>query len=103
MNYYTNKIFTRIELVIAMIFCVQAVMCKKSIIGAPIQLNYAAMIISVFFRYIERIPAIKDLAKYLNQDIIFKLNCGFLISDKRPPEASYSILLPKLRDSHNLE
>ncbi len=76
---------------------------KKSIIGAPIELNYAAMIISVFIRYIERIPTIKDLVKRLNHDIAFKLNCGFLVSDEIPSEASYSRLLTKLSDSNILE
>ncbi|SDK68219.1 transposase, partial [Lacicoccus qingdaonensis] len=34
---------------------------KKSRLGAPEELNYAAMIISIFVRYVERIPMIKDL------------------------------------------
>ncbi|SDK91009.1 transposase, partial [Lacicoccus qingdaonensis] len=29
---------------------------KKSRLGAPEELNYAAMIISIFVRYVERIP-----------------------------------------------
>lgn len=36
---------------------------KKSHRGAPEELNYAAMIISIFVRYVERIPTIKDLIK----------------------------------------
>lgn len=31
---------------------------KKSRLGAPEELNYAAMIISTFMRYVERIPTI---------------------------------------------
>src|SRR5690625_1689406 len=57
---------------------------KKSRLGAPEELNYAAMIISVFVRYVERIPTIKDLVKRLDDDIAFKLNCGFLVSDSTP-------------------
>src|SRR5690625_7030451 len=61
------------------------------------------MIISVFIRYVERIPTIKDLIKRLNDDIAFKLNCGFLVSDNIPSEASYSRLLTKLSESNILE
>ncbi|QKY71361.1 IS1182 family transposase [Lentibacillus sp. CBA3610] len=76
---------------------------KKSRLGAPKELNYAAMIISIFIRYIERIPTIKDLVKRLNDDIAFKLNCGFLVSDPIPSEASYSRLFAKLSESNILE
>lgn len=76
---------------------------KKSRLGAPDGLNYAAMIISVFIRYIERIPIMKDLIKRLKDDIAFKLNCGFLVSDPIPSEASYSRLLAKLSESNILE
>ncbi|MBU8601116.1 transposase, partial [Virgibacillus pantothenticus] len=65
---------------------------KKSRRGAPEELNYAAMIISFAVRYVERIPTIKDLIKRLRYDISFKLNCGFLVSDSVPSEASYSRL-----------
>src|SRR5699024_11114592 len=73
--------------------------CKKSRLGAPTELNYAAMIISIFVRYVERIPTIKNLITRLHDDIAFKLNCGFLVSDDIPSEASYSRLLGKLSDS----
>src|SRR5690625_1877167 len=53
---------------------------KKSRFGAPTELNYTAMVISVLIRYVERIPTIKDLIKRLNDDIAFILNCGFLFS-----------------------
>lgn len=36
---------------------------KKSRLGAPVELNYTAMIISIFVRIVERIPTIKDLIK----------------------------------------
>jgi len=76
---------------------------KKSRLGAPEELNYAAMIISTFVRYIERIPTIKDLVKRLHDDIAFKLNCGFLVSDAIPSEASYSRLITKLDEAKILE
>src|SRR5699024_6330178 len=76
---------------------------KKSRLGASEELNYAAMIISIFIRYIERIPTMKDLIKRLHDDIAFKLNCGFLVSDPIPSEASYSRLLAKLSESNVLE
>ncbi|PJH69361.1 IS5/IS1182 family transposase, partial [Salmonella enterica subsp. enterica serovar Typhimurium] len=46
---------------------------KKSRLGAPEELNYGAMIISLLVRYIERIPTIKDLVKRLKDDIAFKM------------------------------
>ena len=76
---------------------------KKSRLGAPEELNYAAMIISCFVRYVERIPTIKDLIKRLHKDIAFKLNCGFLVSDSIPSEASYSRLVTKLLECDILE
>ncbi|MCT1902554.1 transposase [Oceanobacillus sojae] len=76
---------------------------KKSRLGAPVELNYAGMIISFFIRYIERIPTIKDLIKRLNDDFIFKMNCGFLVSDSTPSEAAYSRLVTKLSESDILE
>ena len=76
---------------------------KKSRLGAPEELNYAAMIISTFVRYVERIPTIKDLIKRLRDDLSFKLNCGFLVSDAIPSEASYSRLITKLDESNILE
>src|SRR5690606_37512292 len=76
---------------------------KKSRLGAPEELNYAAMIISTFVRYVERIPTIKDLIKRLDDDIAFKLNCGFLVSDSVPSEASYSRLITKLDECNILE
>jgi len=76
---------------------------KKSRLGAPEELNYAAMIISIFVRYVECIPMIKDLIQRLKDDIAFKLNCGFLISDTIPSEYSYSRLVTKLEESNILE
>lgn len=76
---------------------------KKSRIGAPTELNYGAMIVSVFARYIERIPTIKDLVKRLERDLAFKLDCGFKVSDSIPSEASYSRFLTKLSETDILE
>src|SRR4051794_14116789 len=76
---------------------------KKSRFGAPVELNYAAMIISMVVRIIERIPTIKDLIKRLNRDFLFKLDCGFLVSDKTPSESAYSRLLTRLSESGVLE
>ena len=76
---------------------------KKSRRGAPEELNYPAMIVSLFIRYVERIPTIKDLVKRLWNDIAFKLDCGFLVSDSVPSEASYSRLVDKLEMPYVLE
>lgn len=76
---------------------------KKSRLGAPEELNYPAMIISLFVRYIERILTKKDLIKRLEDDIAFKLNCGFLVSDDVPSETSYSRLVTKLEETNILE
>ena len=76
---------------------------KKSRRGAPEELNYPAMIVSLFIRYVERIPTIKDLVKRLRNDIAFKMDCGFLVSDNVPSEASYSRLVDKLEASDVLE
>ncbi|WP_071461520.1 IS5/IS1182 family transposase [Bacillus massilinigeriensis] len=76
---------------------------KKSWRGAPAELNYAAMICSLVARLVERIPTIKDLVKRLKHDLIFRLECGFLVSDQVPSEASYSRLIDRLSASNILE
>ena len=53
---------------------IYAELSRKTKVGAPTELNYPAMIIAFFIRYVERIPTIKDLVKRLNDDIAFKLN-----------------------------
>src|SRR5699024_576929 len=76
---------------------------KKSRLGAPEELNYAAMIISIFIQYIERLPTKKNLIQLLHDDISFKMNSGFLVSYPLPSEASYSMRLPTLRESNVFE
>src|SRR5699024_4929670 len=77
--------------------------CRKTKVGAPTELNYPAMIISFFIRYVERIPTVKDLVKRLNDDISFKLNCEFRVSDAVPSESSYSRLVTQLSESNILD
>lgn len=76
---------------------------KKSQLGAPQELNDAAMIISSFMRYVERTPTMKGLVKRLHDDIAFKLNGGFLVSDSIPSEVSYSQLVNKFEECNILE
>ena len=76
---------------------------KKSVYGAPTELNYPAMIYALVARILERIPTIKDLIKRLTQDFMFRLDCGFLFSDRIPSEASFSRLTSKLSDSTAFE
>jgi len=80
-----------------------AVVTKKSRFGRPVDLNYAAMIYSLVARLTERIPFIKDLVKRLKNDTIFRLDCGFLVSDTVPSEAAYSRMVTILSESNVLE
>lgn len=82
---------------------VLAVVSKKSIYGAPTELNYPAMVYALVARIVERIPTIKDLVKRLKQDYLFRLDCGFLFSDKTPSEASFSRLTAKISQTNALE
>ena len=76
---------------------------KKSRFGRRIELNYAAMIYSLFTRITERILFIKDLVKRLKNDMIFRLDCGFLVSDSVPSEAAYSRMITIICESNVLE
>jgi transposase len=76
---------------------------KQSWLGAPTELNYAAIFCSLVVRLIDRIPTIKDLIKRLNHDFIFRIECGFLVPDQIPSEASYSRLIEKLSESNRIE
>ncbi|QGQ93745.1 transposase [Paenibacillus psychroresistens] len=75
------------------------VVSKKAFLGAPTQLNYVAMLQSLFIRIVERIPTIKDLRKRLKRSIEFSTDCGFMGSDRIPSEASYTRLIQKLLQS----
>nr|WP_246096625.1 transposase [Paenibacillus sinopodophylli] len=61
------------------------------------------MVNSLIVRIIERIPTIKDLIKRLQNDILFRLNCGFMLSEAIPSASSYSRLVRKMSQSHALE
>jgi len=76
---------------------------KKTVYGAPTELNYPAMIYALVARIVERIPTIKDLVKRLRNDFMFHLECGFLFSDCIPSEASFSRFTQKLSESKALE
>src|SRR5690606_27333895 len=76
---------------------------KTSLYGAPIEVNYRAMIYSLIIRIVERIPTIKDLIKRLQHDILFRLDCGFMLSEAIPSAASYSRLVKKMSQNHALE
>jgi len=76
---------------------------KKSRLGAPVEVHYSAMVYSLIARIIERIPTIKDLVKRLREDVMFRLDCGFMLSESIPSEASYSRLIQKISQSKALE
>lgn len=71
--------------------------------GAPRELNYGAMIQSLIIRIVERIPTVKDLVKRLKYDLVFRLDCGFLVSDSVPSEASYSCMVGVISQSDVFE
>lgn len=76
---------------------------KTSHLGAPIEVNYRAMVYSLIVRILERIPTIKDLIKRLQNDILFRLDCGFMLSEAIPSASSYSRLIDKMSQSHALQ
>jgi len=76
---------------------------KKSSFGRPVACNYPAMIYSLLARIMERIGTIKDLVQRLRYDLRFKRDCGFLLAEPVPSEASYSRLITKIRRSGALE
>lgn len=75
------------------------VVSKKSFYGKPTELNYAAMLASLFVWMMERIPTIKDLIKRLARSVEFSMQCGFTGSDRIPSESSYSRMIRKLQGS----
>ncbi|SIT00154.1 IS5/IS1182 family transposase [Salimicrobium salexigens] len=78
---------------------VMAVVVKKSRRGAPAELNYGAMVQSLIIRVVERIPDIKQLVRRLNEDPFFRFDCGFLLSDRVPSEASYTRIQEKIQEA----
>jgi transposase len=76
---------------------------KKSRYGAPVEVNYRAMVYSLIIRIVERIPTVKDLIKRLQHDILFRLDCGFMLSESIPSASSYSRLVQKISQSNALE
>lgn len=76
---------------------------KKTMRGAPRECNYGAMIQSLVVRIVERIPTIKDLVKRLVNDPLFRLDCGFLVSDSVPSEASYSRMIDVISQSNVMD
>ncbi|MFB7159974.1 transposase [Lysinibacillus sp. NPDC056232] len=76
---------------------------KRTLRGAPRELNYGTMIQSLIIRIVERIPTIKDLIKRLVNDPLFRLDCGFLVSDVVPSEASYSRMIDVISQSDVLD
>ncbi len=75
------------------------IVMKKSRFGPKQSLNYSAMIYSLIIRITERIPFIRDLVKRLSTDLRFKVDCGFLVSDEIPSEASYSRMITLIGDN----
>ncbi|KGR89431.1 transposase [Ureibacillus massiliensis 4400831 = CIP 108448 = CCUG 49529] len=75
---------------------------KTTLRGAPRELNYGAMIQSILVRFVERIPTMKDLIKRLVSDPLFRFDCGFLVSDVVPSEASYSRMIDVISNSEVL-
>ncbi len=79
------------------------IVAKKSNFGRPVELNYPAMVQALVVRIVERIPEIQLLVKRLNTDLRFKVDCGFLVSDPVPSEASFSRMITKIKDTGVLE
>lgn len=76
---------------------------KKSRFGAPVEVNYAAMVYSLLARIVERIPTIKDLLKRLREDLAFRMDCGFMLSERVPSKSTYSRMIQKISESNVLE
>ncbi|WP_107897852.1 transposase [Lysinibacillus mangiferihumi] len=76
---------------------------KRTLRGAQRECNYGAMIQSQIIRIVERIPTIKDLIKRLINNPLFRLDCGFLVSDVVPSEASYTRMIDVISQSDVLD
>ena len=89
-----NAIFSTLEL-----GPILRIFDKKTHRGAPRELNYGAMIYSLIARVVERIPTIKLLVRRLKRDPFFRFDCGFLLSDDVPSEASYSRMIAQISET----
>jgi transposase len=77
-----------------------AVVTKKSRFGRP---QLCGNNLSLIARITERIPFIKGLVRRLKNDMTFRLDCGFLVSDSVPSEAAYSRTITIISESNVLE
>ncbi|MDQ0257081.1 transposase [Evansella vedderi] len=93
-----NEIFSAID-----INPILTIVAKKSNLGRPVELNYPAMVQALVVRIADRIPEIQLLVDRLNTDLRFKVDCGFLISDPVPSEASFSRMITIIKDTNVLE
>lgn len=93
-----DEIFSAID-----IHPILAIVAKKSNLGRPVELNYPAMVQALVVRIVDRIPEIQLLVERLNRDLKFKVDCGFLISDPVPSEASFSRMITKIQETNILE
>lgn len=79
------------------------VLIKKALFGAPTQVNYQALVYSLFIRVIERIPTIKDLRRRLKNSLEFRMECGFTLAERIPSAATYSRAIKKIQASSALQ
>src|SRR5690606_30744616 len=77
-----------------------ASLAKKSRFGRPVNLNYSAMVYSLIARISERLSFIKDLVKRLRNDMISRLDFGFLVAETIPSEAAYSGMITSISESN---
>src|SRR5699024_7417552 len=75
---------------------------KKTTVGHPVDINYAAVIRSIMARFYEEIDTQKALVSRLNSDLRFKLSLGFLYSEPVPSEATYSRFMKTLSQNFEL-
>lgn len=71
---------------------------KDTAVGAPVTINYEAVLRSILARFYEQIPSQKKLIERLEEDLRFKLSMGFLYSEPVPSEATYSRVMKRLSE-----
>ncbi len=54
-------------------------------------------------RILKQIPPIKDLVHRLRNDLNYHLDCGFLVSDSVPSEASFTRMVTKIQQTDVLD